>query len=190
MKKLIVTVIILFIGVNSYSQEFDLGVKAGINFSNVYGLDKLNLEYTEGIVVGVFAGVKFSDRIGLQVDALYSEQGAKFTSSGSGKFDLTYLNVPVVLKYYLVDDQPLYIQVGPQVGFLINDDLRTVIDNSSVNAAGNDTDIAAVMGMGYDFPYGIRLEGRFNLGITSITDYQLESGRHKYISLTIGYSFL
>lgn len=189
MKKLIVAVIILFIGVNSYSQEFDLGVKAGINFSNIYGLEKLNLEYTEGFVVGVFAGIKFSDRIGLQADALYSEQGAKFTGS-SGKLEMSYLNVPVVLKYYLVDDQPLYIQVGPQIGFLINDDLRTVINNTNINADGNDMDIAAVMGMGYDFPYGIRLEGRFNLGITSITDYQLASGRHKYISLTIGYSFL
>lgn len=188
MKKLIVAVIILFIGVNSYSQEFDLGVKGGINFSNIYGLEPLNLEYKEGIVVGVFAGIKFSDRIGLQVDALYSEQGAKFT--GSGKFELTYLNVPVVLKYYLVDDQPLYIQVGPQVGVLLKDDLRTVIDNTSIKADGNDTDISAVMGMGYDFPYGIRIEGRFNLGITNVTDYQLESGRHKYISLTIGYSFL
>lgn len=45
MKKLILAVIILFIGVNSYSQEFDLGVKGGINFSNIYGLEPLNLEY-------------------------------------------------------------------------------------------------------------------------------------------------
>ncbi|WP_313113881.1 porin family protein [Aequorivita sediminis] len=188
MKKLIVAVIILFIGVNSYSQEFDLGVKAGINFSNIYGVESLNLEYTEGIVIGVFGSIKFSDRIGLQADALYSEQGAKFT--GSGNFKLSYLNVPIVFKYYLVDDQPLYIQVGPQVGFLINDDLRTDINNTNINADGNDMDIAAVMGMGYDFPYGIRVEGRFNVGITEVADTQLEKGRHKYISLTVGYSFL
>lgn len=189
MKKLISTVIILFIGVNSFSQEIDLGIKAGINFTNIWGLEQLNLEYSEGIVVGVFAGIKFSDRIGLQADVLYSEQGAKFTNS-TGKFDLNYINVPVVFKYYLVDDQPLYLQVGPQFGFLMKDDLSTVINDANVSTDGKDTDISAVMGMGYDFPYGIRIEGRFNLGITSVTDSQLANGRHKYISLTAGYSFL
>ena len=72
MKKLIVAVITLFIGTSAFSQEIDLGVKAGANFANISDVEDLSSK--TGFQAGIFAGVKFTDKVGIQADLLYSQQ--------------------------------------------------------------------------------------------------------------------
>lgn len=106
----------LFMGATAFSQNLDLGIKAGANFANISDVNDLSSK--TGFQAGIFAGIKFTDKVGIQADVLYSQQGAEFDY---GKFDLNYVNVPVVLKYYLV--QGLNIQAGPQFGFILDDDI-------------------------------------------------------------------
>ena len=68
--------------------------------------------------------MKFTDKVGIQADLLYSQQGAEFDA---GEFDLSYVNIPVVLKYYLV--QGLNIQAGPQFGFVVDDKISIGLKN-------------------------------------------------------------
>lgn len=182
MKKLIVGVLMLFIGTAAISQELDLGVKAGVNFANISDVD--NLSSKTGFQAGIFAGIKFTDKVGVQADVLYSQQGAEFDF---GKFDVNYINIPIVLKYYLV--QGLNVQAGPQFGFVLDDDIYN--DNFGVHSVeGNaeKSDVSAVVGAGYDFPFGIRLDARYNFGFTDV----LKDGKSKnnVFSVALGYSFL
>ncbi len=184
MKKLIVAVITLFLGTTAFSQEIDLGVKAGANFANISDVD--NLSSKTGFQAGIFAGIKFTDKVGIQADVLYSQQGAKFDA---GKFDLNYINVPIVLKYYLF--QGLNIQAGPQFGFILDDNIYVdAFGTNSIEANAEKSDVSAVIGTGYDFPFGVRLDARYNFGLTDVSKTNNFEGKNNVFSVALGYSFL
>ena len=178
MKKLIVAVITLFIGTTAFSQEIDLGVKAGANFSSI--TDASGLSNRTGLLGGAFAAIKFTDKVALQGELLYSQQGAEFDDE---KIDLNYVNVPVILKYYFV--QGLNLQVGPQFGFIVDDNVEEVFGNI---AEAEDSDVTGIVGLGYDFPFGIRVDGRYNFGFTEV--FKDTDGKNSVISVALGYSFL
>lgn len=173
MKRFSLLVLTLFFTVTSYSQGVDLGIKFGANFATIS--DASGLDNKTGFHAGAFAALKFNDNIALQGELLFSEQGAKFAP---GDFNLDYVNVPIIVKYYLV--QGLNIQLGPQFGFLVNDNIEG-IDQENM-------DISAVMGLGFDLPLGLRIDVRYNLGLTDIV--KNSDGKNQVISIAIGYSFL
>lgn len=182
MKKLIVAVIALFIGTTAFSQELDLGIKAGVNFSQISDID--NLSNKTGFQAGVFAGIKFTDRIGIQADVLYSQQGAEFDA---GKFDLNYVNIPIVAKIYLI--KGLNIQVGPQFGFIVKDEVYQISYGGGTGKVDAEkSDISGVVGAGLDLPFGIRVDTRYSFGFTDALGYT--ESRNNVFSIALGYSFL
>ncbi len=178
MKKLTAFLVTVFIASAAISQEIDLGIKAGANFATI--TDASNASNKTGFLAGAFVGFKFSDKIGLQADLLYSQQGAEFDGE---KFDLTYVNVPVVLKYYII--QGLNLQAGPQFGFVVDDNIKEVL--GEINDAES-SDVSGVVGVGYDFPFGIRLDARYNFGLTEVS--KGSDSKNSVVSLAVGYSFL
>lgn len=172
MKNFILIVLTAFLTTSVISQEIDLGLKAGANFASITDASNLLTSNRTGFLIGVFAGVKFSDKLGIQGDLLYSQQGA---NSDPKDIDLNYINVPIVLKYYLI--QGFNLQAGPQFGFIVDD-----------NIEAESFDLAGVLGLGYDFPFGIRIEGRHNFGLTDV--FNSDKGKNSVTSIAIGYSFL
>ncbi|MDT0554987.1 porin family protein [Patiriisocius hiemis] len=184
MKKLILITLALISTSTFFGQGLDLGIKAGVNFATI--TDASGLDNRTGFVGGVFVGGKFNDKIGLQADLLYSQQGAEFEL---GEFDLNYVNVPIVLKYYLTDI--VNVQLGPQFGILIDDDTQTVVGETINDIATNDFDLSGVVGVGLDIPLGIRVEGRYNFGLSDVPDNDgFDKGKNSVITLSLGYSFL
>ena len=186
MKKIVVLVVTVLISAGSFSQGIDFGLKAGVNFSNISG--ETGFSNKTGFVAGIFAGAKLSDKIGLQADLLYSQQGAEFEF---GSFDLNYVNVPIVLKYYFSDS--FHVHGGPQFGVLIDDETQTVIGETINDIGTNEFDISGVVGLGVDLPLGIRLDGRYNFGLADVPnekDSAYDSGKNRVITLSLGYSFL
>lgn len=184
MKKLMIAVVAIFVGTTAFSQEIDLGIKAGANFANI--TDASNLSNKTGFQAGIFGGIKFTDKVGIQADMLYSQQGAEFDG---GEFDLTYINVPIVVKYYLF--QGLNLQAGPQFGFIVEDKITfDVFGDISRKAKAEEFDMSAVVGAGYDFPFGVRLDARYNFGLTDVSKDSGAEGKNSVFSLALGYSFL
>lgn len=191
MKKVKVLLIALVISVSGISQSIDLGVKAGVNFSSI-NLDNVASSSITGFQAGVFAGIKFSDKLGVQADVLYSKQGAELTVSNVlQQIDLSYVNVPIVLKYYVF--QGLNIQVGPQFGFVINDNIKEILAGQ-VDAKS--ADISGVVGLGYDLPLGLRVDARYNFGFSDVLDGIVPGetnkgdSSNKVFSIAVGYSLL
>lgn len=181
MKKVLIALLVI-ISTNTLSaQGLDFGVKAGVNFSSIR--DASGLDNRTGFVAGIFLGGKLNDNLGVQADLLYSQQGAEFEF---GSFDLDYINVPIVLKYFV--SESLNIQLGPQFGVIINDDAQTLLGETINDIATNDFDISAVVGLGFDLPMGIRLDGRYNFGLTDVS--KNSEGKNSVITLAVGYSFL
>ena len=191
MKKVKVLLVALVISVSGISQSIDLGVKAGVNFSSI-NLDNVASSSITGFQAGVFAGIKFSDKLGVQADVLYSKQGAELTVSNVlQQIDLSYVNVPIVLKYYVF--QGLNIQVGPQFGFVINDNIKEILAGE-VDAKS--ADISGVVGLGYDLPLGLRVDARYNFGFSDVLDGIVPGetnkgdSSNKVFSIAVGYSLL
>ena len=74
MKKIIIVFAVALLSAPLFAQGLDLGLKAGVNFANI--TDATGLENRTGFVFGAFAGAKLGDKIGIQGDLLYSQQGA------------------------------------------------------------------------------------------------------------------
>lgn len=177
MKNLKILCILLITAQMSYAQDIDFGVKLGANFASIS--DVSDASNKTGFVGGAFLNVKFS-KIGIQPELLYSQQGAKFDAFD---FDLNYVNVPVMLKYYVFGG--LNLQVGPQFGFLVDDNLSDSVE-SGIEAES--FDLSGAAGLGYDLPLGLRADARYIFGLTDIVDG--EDGKNGVFTISLGYSFL
>jgi len=179
MKKLMLFIIGTFILNSAFSQGIDLGIKAGANFASL--TDIPNSSTKTGFVGGVFAGIKFTDKVGIQGDLLFSQQGADFDT---GAVDLTYLNVPIVLKYYVF--KKVNIHAGPQFGILIDDNIDQTV--GSILAEPQSSEFSGVVGVGVDLILGLRLSGRYNFGLTDVP--KSVQGKNSVFTIAAEWSFL
>lgn len=163
------------------AQGLELGLKAGANFSTFN--DAMNVSNKTGFLFGAFAGVKFNSKLAIQSELLYSQQGAEFDA---GEIDLTYINLPVYAKIYLV--KGLNFQGGPQFGFVVDDNVSQVFEEIGDSIEAKTFDLSGIVGLGYDFPMGLRFDARYNFGVTKTFDG--EDGKNGVFSLAVGYSFL
>lgn len=201
MKK-IFTMLFMLIGfVQLQAQEWNFGVKGGVNFASFGGsdADDMGVEGRTGFHIGGLAEVKLSEYFGVQLEVLYNNLGAKFDGSffddegnefpGEVTFKLDYVAVPLIGKFYPI--QNLNIQTGPQVSFEVTSDVEADANGESVSLdvedATNKVDFSWLFGLGYDLPYGLLVDGRYALGLSDI--YDESNMKHSVIQLSIGYKF-
>lgn len=175
--------------------QFAVGIKGGPNFSKLDIGSSVADTYKSrtGLHGGAFALFKFT-KIGIQPEVLVSKQGSKFTvntQSFDANFD--YINVPVILKLYLAAG--LNLQAGPQFGFLSNvtGKIQDANGNTISIAKGlyKDSDLSAVFGIGWDLPFGLMAEARYNLGLQKIQDNpDLDATKNQVIQVSLGYKLL
>ena len=183
MKKLLVLVMALGMFGISQAQEFDLGLKAGVNFSQFQDAKNFDSDSRTGLLAGAFVGVKFSDRFVIQPEILYSQQGS---DSDFGDYHIDYVNVPVIFKFYLIGDV-LNVQAGPQFGFVANDDFPE-FEAIEEQVEAESFDMSAAVGAGLDLPFGLSVDARYNFGFTETIENT--DAKNGVFSLALGYSFL
>ena len=79
MKKIILAIAIL-ITLSSNAQKINFGIKAGLNMSILTGSKDQIMSSTNGFFAGALLEFKILEKIALQPELLFSEQGAKFQS--------------------------------------------------------------------------------------------------------------
>jgi hypothetical protein len=114
---LVATVIIMMV-LPASAQLIGLGVKGGLNFTNLSGsfsvededIEVDDLKYKTGFVIGASYNIGLLPTISLQPEILYASKGAKFEESISfegetfnldGTLDLTYIEIPLLVKVNL-----------------------------------------------------------------------------------------
>ncbi len=183
MKKLILLVFTVLLTATSFAQGIDVGIKAGANFATL--TDVGDTSTRTGLLIGAFVTLKFSDKLALQGDALYSQEGSEFDAS---EINLEYINFPIVLKYYVV--KRLNIHAGPQFGFIVDADISTLIENIGAQIGTNTFNLSGVVGIGVDLPLGFRASGRYNFGLTDVFTNNIFNAKNNVFSIVVGYSFL
>lgn len=181
MKKLFLLVVFVALGAMTYAQSFSFGPTVSISMTNlsVAGLGgrPISNEPRPGVSVGMFVKYRTPGIFALQAEVQYATQGSRFKfddATQSGNLRLGYINVPVLMKFYIVDG--LNIEVGPQVGFLLDSKFK---EASKIFRAGTEfrkVDFSVDAGVGYDFPIGFNLGIRYNIGmLDAIKSYEGES---------------
>ena len=185
MKNFIIIVFTVLLTTTTFGQGIDLGIKAGATFANLTGATDASTK--TGFVGGAFLTIKFSDKIAIQGDLLYSQQGAKLELDD---INLNYINFPIVLKYYII--KRINIQAGPQFGTVVNDNLGEVFGPNDINSF----DITGIVGIGIDLPLNLRITGRYGFGLSEFSFIEFEgdtketNSKNSVFSLTAGFSFL
>lgn len=165
MKKVLVLLLICAsFGANAQFLRF--GVKAGPNFSNFNGgVDGIDYSGRTGFHAGALVQLKLLENFAVQPELLYSSQGADV--EGVGDFNLDYVSVPVLAKFYVISDK-LSIDVGPQFSFLV-DDSKTVFNELSGSESGESFDFALAGGLGVNLHRNIWVQARYTIGLTEAT---------------------
>jgi len=123
-KNLFIISALILVATTMSAQEIHFGVKAGLNYSNIY--DSQNKSYSAdgklGFAVGGFVSIPLVGMIGVQPEIQFSQKGFQAISNILGsEVKLTrttdYIDVPVFLS--IKPMEMLTILVGPQYSFLI-----------------------------------------------------------------------
>ncbi len=191
--KIFIVLLISVIAINQTQAQVQasLGIKGGVNFAS---LDVTNAQATwdgrTGYHIGAFALFKVT-AFAIQPELIFSQQGSTVKFNGQD-FDanFSYVNVPVIAKFYL--PLGLNLQLGPQFGFLTSAES----DFNPVNAQGGtdlkeyykNSDVSLGMGIGWDLPFKLTIDARYNLGLTEINDNaSLTATKNQVFQLSLGY---
>ena len=161
---------------NTNAQEIKFGAKAGVNFASLTGDDADGLDSRTSFHIGAAAQISISDKFAIQPELLYSAQGASVSDID---LKLDYIKLPFMAKFFF--SEGLSLEVGPQIGFVINDE----IVGEDVDAESFDFGLNA--GLGYNLNNGLFLQGRYNLGLSDTFDgADIKNG---VFQLSVGYWF-
>lgn len=207
------------------AQEFSFGPKAGVNISDIYidadGIEESAIRGVKpALVIGGFAEYRFLPKLSLSAEVLYSRQGSQSdqyvhrgnpqfgeqNSSYEHEYTLQYLNIPVLVNFYLTDG--LAIKAGIQPGFLLGADFQVDIEAEgqkhsrkwSIKDDLRTFDLAIPLGLSYTFDYGFFLDARYNLALSDLmkddTKGELEMEgvtyhkmKNRVFAITVGWKF-
>ena len=169
--KSVILVFVFFCSSQVSAQSLDLGIKGGINYASLSNLDS---DGRLGFTGGIFVGARFNT-LGLQAEVLFSQQGGRLNQKD---IETDYVLVPVLAKLHFL--RIFNLQFGPQFSYLLNDN---ILESEKV-------DISGAVGLGLSLGSGLRVDARYNFGFTDAVTFAGASGKNRFISLALGYSFL
>lgn len=210
MKKILLTTIaMLVLNYANAQTEISYGAKAGLNLSNLNGIDE-DVSTRTSFHLGGFAEIAITEEFSFQPELIYSSQGAKSevsldsefgTIRGTTVFKLDYLNLPLLGKYYVTENFSLL--GGPQIGFLLSAkadvEATASTDDGSISESGTvdlkevlkSVDFGLNLGLEYKFDNKFKFGANYVLGLSNIAK-EAESDdalKNRVLQFSVGYSF-
>ena len=153
-----------------------MGIKGGLNLSNLY-LNNVSDENARiGFNVGVYGQLLSTDVFALQPELLYSTKGSHNEFDGfpnqTVKFNLNYLDLPVLAVFKL--GKSAEIHAGGYASYLLNANISHDGDFGSGSEDLNrdnfkSFDYGLVGGFGLNFG-AVQVGARYNFGLVEIAD--------------------
>ena len=178
--------------------ELAVGIKGGPNFAkiNTEASATENYKSRTGFHAGAFVLIK-ATKIGVQPELIFSQQGSKVRINDQDyESNFSYINIPVMIKLYTVAG--INIQAGPQFGFVNSAEAPVVSGATSSTWTVEDvkdrtkkSDLTLGLGLGWDLPFGLTLDARYNLGLSKIYENapssQTKDAKNQVIQFSLGY---
>lgn len=214
MKKLILAAFLFtFSWETTLAQSLNLGMKGGLNYTNVAGstgtYQGYDKTYKPGFQAGIFTNVGVSSMLAIQPEIMYSTKGFKIEderSSGNTttqtevKNRVNYLDVPVLVQ---VKTGTIYFEAGPQVSFLLNqktEQRRTTtqsgllteettkepVTRDKSTSSYRSTDLGYAVGIGFQAPESpVSLNVRYANSINSYLKDNSTDARHSMFQISL-----
>lgn len=205
MKKLISIIVFFMLCLVANAQVIQYGIKAGMNLSgeSEHEYPAYTFEgsgYTTGFALGCVVNYQLSHSLDMEADLMYSMQGMKdditimegnegFERQVDYKIRSHYMNLPIVLKYFVMDG--FYIECGPQVGYLLSkkDEAENIDMTNSFDASNTKkVDFSILGGLGMVFKNNMFIDARYIHGMTD-TSQLYKGGRNRTFQIVLGYYF-
>lgn len=185
-------------------QGLIVGAKLGANLATVGGDDASDdNSLRPGLLAGGYGRYNFTDMFGVQLEVLYSGQGANNSEVDDAYTSLNYLNFPLTFNMTFATDGALRPRVfaGPYLGMLLSAENGIGDDSEDVSDFFKSTDFGLTVGAGVDFgldPLIISFDARYSPSLTTIAE-EVDLGpfgseeadiRNSVISLTVGAAIL
>ena len=201
-KQVLIMCCLLVLGQQAFAQaEFAIGLKAGPNFATIDTESSATANYKNraGFHGGAFILVKAA-KFGIQPEIIFSQQGSKVEiNSQNFESNFSYVNIPVILKLYTIAG--INIQAGPQFGFITNAEtpIQDQLNPGSyrvedVKDKMKSSDFTVALGLGWDLPFGLTIDARYNMGLSKIYDdapsQQTEDAKNQVFQVSLGYKLI
>ena len=177
-------------------EELSFGIKAGINYSNVYSEsgDGYVADGKVGFAGGVFVSIPLNELIGVQPELLYSQKG--FKTEGTffdGQITSSYLDLPIHLQ--IKPTENISILAGPQFSYLLSTKYElngfSAIDEEDLDDNNNKATVGISAGVDFEVQnFLISARGSWDLNkvnkdnSTSDINY-----KNQLFQITLGYKF-
>ena len=187
-------VLLLLAGNLVSAQNLSFGPMAGLSVSNLSG--KEDTRSKTGLVAGGFFNYSSKKWFGVGVQILYNQLGAKLSASNDA-INLNYLQVPVLLTYYLSGNNSVgsfrpKLFVGPHVNFLLNAKNNKGDDLNPNGIKYNNTDFGVTLGGGFNYALAdkiwLNFDVRYGLGLTDIQK-NVDVVSNRAFGVNLGVSF-
>lgn len=168
------------------SSPVGFGLKAGLNVSSLSNADDSKAK--AGFYGGAFVNIPVASSFSVQPEVLYSGVGVKEDGGNDLKLNLDYISVPVMFQYNALPN--LYLEAGPQFGFLINSKLKNDDASVDVKDGFKGFDFGIGIGAGYYFTPNIGVTARYVAGISDIVENnQGDAVRNNVFQVGVAYKF-
>ncbi|MEX0966600.1 MAG: porin family protein [Bacteroidia bacterium] len=184
-------------------EKFQIGLKTGLNYSNVYNArgENLNTDGKFGFVGGGVVRIPIDKYFGLQPEVLFSQKGFKGQGMLLGsEYDFTrtttYLDIP--LQFAVKPSEFITIMAGPQYSYLLKQKDTFISSSTSFSQEQefkNDNIRKNILGLVGGFDISLR---HLILGARTGWDIQNNNGngtsqtpryKNAWVQGTIGYAF-
>ena len=162
-------------------EKFQVGLKAGLNYSNVYDEqgDQFNADAKFGLAAGAYMEIPIGKYLGIQPAVMLSQKGFKATGVILGsKYDFTrtttFIEFPILFEFK--PSEFFTLLAGPQYSYLINQ--RDVFANATTSVAQeqefiNDNIRKNIFGFGGGFDINLK---HITMGARVFWDVQNNNG--------------
>ena len=162
--------------VSSTAQDRRMGIKGGLNLSNLYVDDVDDESARVGFHVGVYGQIISTETFAIQPELLYTTKGSESEWNGlidqTVKFNLNYLELPVLAVFKRGESAEIHI--GPYFSYLLGANIDTEGDLGGTNEElDRDNfkpfDFGLSGGFGLNFG-AVQIGARYNYGLSEIAD--------------------
>ena len=212
MKKIIITSLLSLFTILLTAQQTKFGIKGGLNIANqsdnyISNLVQTNNSSIIGFNLGAFVESEISDKFSIQPEVLFSVQGNKYAYNVFVRVDaatlgeyvntqivnnLFYLNIPVTIKYYIVEK--ISLEIGPQFGLLLSSKSKSSSFfqtlgnvNSSYSDGYKSIDYGINLGAGYNITEKISTGIRYNFGLNNVNGRSSTEIKNSNLSISMSY---
>lgn len=173
---------------------FSLQPKVGFNLASITSDDT---KYKPGFAVGLEGQYQMNNWFALSAAVMYQQMGTKVKNIDDLKWNIDYVNIPIMAKFYVT--KGLSLNAGLQPGFMVKSKFKVGDADLDVKDACNSFDLSVPLSIAYELPMGLAFEARYTYGLTNVGKDAFDSKTSSYdklyqnknsvFQITVGYKF-